>query len=176
MNGNNRLAAYGALIATSATVAGCAGGFAPQNADEFRKLSSTAILGEVITFEVARPVRDIGRTFQARAPECLNVGVRMSDRSPRMPYSVTSTYKATVVAGDAKAELNVQRKFGGAVYNPYAEPEGGSYFMTAEATALGPSRSKVVIHGVRVGADELIRAVTGWADGHDLGCPDMTRL
>jgi hypothetical protein len=175
MNGNNRFAACGALIVVAVMVAGCASGQAPQTPDDFRKLTSTAIMGEVITFEVARPVRDIGRTFQAKAPECLNVTVRMSDRSPRMPYSVTATYKPTVIAGDAKAELYVQRKFGGAVYNPYTEPEGGSYFLTAEATPLGPARSKIDIHGTKVGADELIRAVTGWANGQNLGCPDMTK-
>jgi hypothetical protein len=175
MNGSNRFAACCALIAVATTVAGCASGPAPQTPDEFRKLASTAVMGEVITFEVARPVRDIGRTFQAKAPECLNAAVRMSDRSPRMPYSVTATYKPTVIAGDTKAELTVQRKFSGAVYNPYTEPEGGSYFLTAEATPLGPNRSKVEIHGTKVGADELIRAVTGWANGQNLGCPDMTR-
>ena len=173
MNGNGRLATCGTLIAV--TVAACASGSAPQTPDEFRKLTATAAMGEVITFEVARPVRDIGRTFQAKAPECLETAVKMSDRSPRMPYSVTASYKATVVAGDTKAELHVQRKFSGAVYNPYAEPEGGSYFLIAEATSLGPGRSRIDIHGTKVGADELIRAVTGWATGQNLGCPDMTK-
>ena len=85
------------------------------------------------------------------------------------------SFTATVVVGDKKAELHVQRKFSGAVYNPYAEPEGGSYFLVAEVTPLGPGRSKIDITGTRVGADELIRAVTGWATGQDLGCPDMTK-
>jgi hypothetical protein len=69
----------------------------------------------------------------------------------------------------------VQRKFSGAVYIPYMEPEGGSFFLIAEATALGPGRSKIDIYGTKVGADELIRAVTGWATGQNLGCPDMTK-
>jgi hypothetical protein len=175
MNGNDHFAAYGTLIAVAVMVTGCSSGPAPQTPDDFRKMTSTAVMGQVISFEVARPVRDIGRTFQAKAPECLEATVKMSDRSPGMPYSVTATYKPTVVAGDTKAALYVQRKFSGAVYNPYTEPEGGSYFLTAEATALGPARSKIDIHGTKVGADELIRAVTGWANGQNLGCPDMTK-
>jgi|HubBroStandDraft_6_1064221.scaffolds.fasta_scaffold638187_1 hypothetical protein len=176
MSRNGRFRAYGALMTVVAlTVAGCVTDQAPQTAADFRKTVSSAAMGQVITFEVARPVRDIGRTFQAKAPECLGVAVKMSDRSPAMPYSVTASYKPTVVVGDTKAELRVQRKFSGAVYNPYAEPEGGSYFLTAEATAIGPTRSKIDIYGTKVGADELIRAVTGWANGQNLGCPDMTK-
>jgi hypothetical protein len=173
MNGHGRFAVYGALIAL--VLAGCVTGSAPQTPADFREAVSSAAMGQIITFEVARSVRDIGKTFQAKAPECLEVTVKTSERSPRMPYSVTASYRPTVIAGDAKAELRVQRKFSGAVYNPYTEPEGGSYFLTAEATALGPARSKIDIYGTKVGADELIRAVTGWANGQNLGCPDMTR-
>ena len=175
MSGNGHFAACGALMTVMLTGCMTDSASAPQTADEFRKTASSAVMGQVISFEAARSVRDIGKTFQAKAPECLDTGVRMSDRSPRMSYTVNVSYKPTVVVGDKKAELHVQRKFSGAVYNPYAEPEGGSYFLVAEVTALGPGRSKIDITGTKVGADELIRAVTGWATGQDLGCPDMTK-
>lgn len=173
MNGNVCCVMCGALIAVM--MAGCVSDSAPQTPDDFRKMTSTAIMGQVISFDVDRSVRDIGRTFQAKAPECLEANIKMSERSPAMPYSVTAKYKPTVVAGDTRVELRVQRSFSGAVYNPYSEPEGGAYFLIAEATPLGSARSKIDIHGTRVGADELIRAITGWANGKDLSCPDLTK-
>ena len=96
---NSRFIAWGASIAVVIITPGCVTE-APQTPAAFRDTVSSSAMGQVISCEVARPVRDIGRTFQAKAPQCLEVGVKMSDRSPRMPYSVTATYKATVVAGE----------------------------------------------------------------------------
>jgi hypothetical protein len=171
MSGIRCLGASGALMAL--VVAGCAGGSAPQTPDEFRKTVPTAFMGQVTTFEVARPVSEVGRTFQARAPECLDVAVRGVDT--KLLYAVTTTYKPSVSVGDKKAELRVQRKFSGAVFIPYKEPEGGTYFLVVEATAIDKGRSRIDVYGFKVGMNELMRAVTGWATGQDLGCPDMTK-
>jgi len=52
------------------SLAGC--GSVPMTAAEFRDGIKKSSLGKVETFEVKRPVSEVGRTFQRKAAECLN--------------------------------------------------------------------------------------------------------
>ena len=67
------------LIAIAA--AGCATQM-PQTAEDFRRMAPGAFLMQVQTFEVKRPVREVGETFRRRAPECLNVTTRATEQGP----------------------------------------------------------------------------------------------
>ena len=62
-----------AFTVLCAVLAGCAQ--QPQNAQEFRQAIPGAFMGKVQTFEAKRPLAAVAKTFQARAPECLNVSV-----------------------------------------------------------------------------------------------------
>ena len=65
------------ITVAAAVLGGCAN---PQTADEFRKSVPDSMTGKRVTFEASRPVSEIARTFQAKAPECLTVKPR---RRPR---------------------------------------------------------------------------------------------
>jgi hypothetical protein len=165
--------AIGAGLA--ALLTGCATQF-PQTAEEFRQQVPGAVMGKVQTFEVNRPFREVARTFQAKAPECLNVSVRAVEQGSGSYYSkVVTTYKPTVVVGESKAELHVQRHFQGNVMIPGKEPEGGLYTLVADATPLDQARTRIDIYAPSHGVDVLVKAVTGWATGQNLGCPDLTK-
>jgi hypothetical protein len=163
------------LPALVALMAGCATQY-PQNAEEFRRQVPGALMGKVQTFEAHRPFRDVARTFQAKATECLNVSVRAVEQGGGS-YSrvVTTTYKPTVVVGERKAELHVQRHYQGSVLIPGKEPEGGLYALVADAAPLDNSRTRIDIYGPSRGVDPLVKAITGWATGQNLGCPDLTK-
>jgi hypothetical protein len=164
-----------AFAAAGSLLAGCAVSF-PQNAQEFREQVPGATFGQKKTFEAHRPLRDIARTFQAKAPECLNVSVRTVSRTSTSYQNILATYKPTVVVGAQKAELHVQRHYqGGGVIIPGREPEGGLYLLVADAVPLDRNRTRIDIYAPTRGADTLIRAVTGWATGENVGCPDMTK-
>ncbi|HEY9051409.1 MAG TPA: hypothetical protein VIQ03_07685, partial [Gammaproteobacteria bacterium] len=60
------------FILTSVLISGCSLHH-PQTAEEFRLGVPTAFLGGVETFEVERSYKDIGKTFQKKAPQCLGV-------------------------------------------------------------------------------------------------------
>lgn len=147
----------------------------PQNAEEFRQYIPGATFGKVQTFEANRSFRDIAKTFQAKAPECLNVSVRTVETSSTSNINILTTYKPTVVVSEKRAELHVQRSLKGNVIVPGKPPEGGDYFLVADATPLDRGRTRIDIYAPSVGATTMIRAVTGWATGENVGCPDLTK-
>ena len=153
--------------------AGCAQ--QPQTAEEFRQAIPTATFGKVTSFEARRPFRDVAKTFQAKAPECLNVAVRTVERSSTSSSNILTTYKPTVLVNEKKAEVHVQRTMKGNVIIPGKVPEGGMYYLVADAAPLDRNRTKVDIYAPSIGADTLVRAVTGWATGENVGCPDLTK-
>jgi hypothetical protein len=156
-------------------LAGCAQNY-PQNADEFRQMLPGAFMGKVQSFEAKRPLREVAETLQARAPECLNVSVRTVSQTSTSYQNYLTTYKATVVATAQKAELHLQRHYqGGGIIVPGKEPPGGLYMLVADATPLDKGRTRIDIYSPSMGVDVLIRAITGWATGENLGCPDMTK-
>jgi len=146
-----------------ALLAGC--GPLPQTAQQFREQFPGSFIGSVQTLEVDRPYQDVSKTFQAKASECLYVSVR-SD--------IVTTYKPTVVVGDKRTELHLQRRYDGDVINLYKEPEGGQYVLVADATPLPANRTKVDIYGLWRGVGAVVKAITAWANGNT-GCPDMTK-
>jgi hypothetical protein len=163
-----------ACAALCVLFAGCAQNY-PQNAQEFRVAVPGAFMGKVQTFEAKRPLREVAKTFQARAPECLNVSVRTVSQSSTSYQSILAVYKATVVNNPQKAELHLQRDYKSGVLVPGKVPPGGLYMLVADATAVDAKRTRIDIYGPSMGADVVIRAINGWATGENLGCPDMTK-
>jgi hypothetical protein len=164
----------GKLLAASAfALAACAQH--PQNAEEFRQLVPTSSFARVQTFEANRPFREVAKSFQAKAPECLNIAVRTRETSATSSVNILTTYKPTVVVTEKRAEVHVQRSFKGNVIVPGKPPEGGDYFVVADATPLDRNRTRVDIYAPKMGSGTLVRAITGWATGENVGCPDMTK-
>lgn len=161
-------------LAPMALLAGCAVQH-PQNAEEFRQYVPTASFGKVQTFEANRSFREVAKTFQAKAPECLNVSVRTVEMSSTSSSNILTTYKPTVLVSEKRAEIHVQRSLKGNVIVPGKPPEGGDYYLVADATPLDRNRTRIDIYSPSIGANTLIRAVTGWATGENVGCPDLTK-
>jgi hypothetical protein len=148
----------------------------PQTAQEFRDYVPGATFGKKETFEAKRSLRDIAKTFQQKAPECLNVSVRTISQSGTSYQNILATYKPTVLVSAEKAELHLQRHYqGGGVIVPGKQPEGGLYMLVADATPIDRTRTRIDIYAPTHGASAVIRAVTGWATGENVGCPDMTK-
>src|SRR5712664_100984 len=120
------------LLAPGAVLLGACAIQQPQTAEEFRRYVPGATFGKVQTFEVNRPLREVAKTFQAKAPECLNVSVRAVETSSTVNTNVVTTYKPTVLVSEKKAELHVQHSLKGNVIVPGKPPEGGDYFVVAD--------------------------------------------
>jgi hypothetical protein len=164
-----RFAAAGAILLAACAVQH------PQNAEEFRQFVPTSSFAKVQSFEANRPFREVARTFQAKAPECLNVAVRTRETSSTSNINVLTTYKPTVVVTERRAEVHVQRSLKGNVIVPGTPPAGGDYFIVADATPLDRNRTRIDIYAPKMGSTTIVRAITGWATGENVGCPDMTK-
>ena len=155
--------------------AGCAGKM-PMTADEFRQAAPGAFMVQVQSFEVKRPVREVGETFRRRAPECLNVTIRTTSSAPQSYQVIDAAYKATVIASASKAELHLQQKHLRGVVKVYEEPADGHYLFVVDAVPAGARATKVQIIGPSKGYDVVVRAIKAWADGSSTACPDMTKI
>ena len=161
-------------LAATVLLAGCVTQH-PQNAEEFRKMAPGAFLIKVENHEINRSVRQVGETFQKRAPECLNVRVRTTSQAPGSYQVIVSLYKPTVVVTNERAELHLQRHHEAGVMRVTKEPDGGYYLMVADAYPVDAKRSRLQIIGPSQGYDVIWRAILGWATGKDLGCPDLSK-
>jgi hypothetical protein len=162
---------YFFAFAAALALAGC--GSVPMTAVEFRDGIKKSSLGKVETFEVKRPVAEVGRTFQRKATECLNFELT-STQKPTIGFgSATRVYaiaKTTVLASANKAELHFQVK---SVGNVAPEPPDGNFYLVADALPVGKNGTRVEIHrGAAVAVAEALRS---WANGDERGCPDPMR-
>jgi hypothetical protein len=165
----------GKLVAAGTVVLAACAVQHPQTAEEFRQFVPTSSFAKIETFEANRPFREVARTFQAKAPECLGVAVRSVERSSTSNINILTTYKPTVLVSEKRAELHVQRSYKGNVIVPGKVPEGGDYFVVADATPLDRNRTRIDIYAPKMGSTTIVRAITGWATGENVGCPDMTK-
>jgi hypothetical protein len=162
-------------LALCAAVAALLGGCftIPMTANEFRDAISQKYPANMETYEVSRPVAEVGRSFQKKAAECLNYQLTSTEK----PYigfgSSTKVYaiaKPTVLVSPAKAELHFQVK---SIGNIAKEPPEGNYFLVADATPVSNGKTRVRVY--RSGAVALKEAVHNWASGNERGCPDPMR-
>ncbi len=163
------------LMAVVLVLGGCGG--MPKNAEEFRQFSveRARVLGWMPglvpkeTFEVERPFREVSSTLQKKANECLKVAIQWATNRA----SGVDTYKPTFVAGPNKAELHVQLRRGAVV--EVGAPPDGAYRVVLDATPLAAKRTRIDLYTNSIDDNLLRRALRGWAQGDNLGCPDLTK-
>jgi hypothetical protein len=176
-----RNAVPGVLIGIALVLGGCSMG-ALKNAEEFRQATRDGLMYgmgamgvSIETFEVERPVREVSSTLQRKADECLKVAIRWSaTNQDGTTRSGVHTWKPTFVNGSDKAELHLQRSRSGGDIDGNAPP-GGFYRAVLDATPVGKSRTKIDIYTQSVDDQVIRRALRAWAQGSNLGCPDLTR-
>lgn len=145
----------------------------PQTPDEFRKAIPNTMFGKVETTDVNRPLRDVGKAFQARAQQCLAVTIEATDGARHIYRTLTPT---VLVKAD-KVELYVQHAYrGGGVITPGKTPDAGPYYLVADVTPVDKGHAHLVMYGARTGDGPLLmKAIAGWASGEISGCPDLTK-
>ena len=148
----------------------------PQTAAEFRKAVPGAFMAKVESFEVNRPFSVVAKTFQAKAPECLDVKVKTTSKTHMSYQVIVTNFKPTVVVTKEKVELHVQQHHESGVLNVSKEPKGGYYLLVTDAYPLEKNKTQVDMYRPSIGFDTLIKAIKGWATGENVGCPDLTKI
>ncbi len=167
----------GVPLITIVLVLGGCGSSMPKNAQEFRELTleRERVIGwmpSVVpkeTFEVERPFREVSSTLQKKANECLKVAIQWATNRG----SGVDTYKPTFVAGPNKTELHVQLKRGAVI--EVGAPPDGAYRVVLDATPLAARRTRIDVYTMSRDDNLLRTALSGWARGDNLGCPDLTK-
>ncbi len=169
------------LIVVTLCLEACAG--APKNAEEFREMVRSGAkynLKTVETFEVARPFADVSATLRKRTDECLKVtmtaqGTARGNVGAFVERTTTHTYKPTFIATAQKTELHVQMKMAGGGTHEFGAPPDGYYRVVLDAVPAGKNRTRIDMY-INSADDNLIgNALRGWAQGTNLGCPDVTK-
>jgi hypothetical protein len=164
----------GAAALCSIWLAGC-NLSAPQTAAEFRSGAPNGIADGATkeTFEVNRPLAQVGASFQRLASECLSKTIRVTQYKPGVRSMVTtSTFKPTVHVSSSKAELQLQVKWrAGLTIHVMKEPEGGFYFLVADARPVSAAKTRIDLYRFSNGHEELMQAVRDWASGTSVTCP-----
>jgi hypothetical protein len=158
------------LIAVALLLIGCGG--MPKNAEEYRQATRSSPFTKVESFEVARPFQEVSSTLQKKAGECLARAVRWTATSAQYlnTRSGVDTYKPTFIANAKRAELHVQLKRSAVI--EVGAPPDGSYRIVLDATPLADKRTRIDMYT----QDSLLRkALRGWVQGDNLGCPDLTK-
>jgi len=154
-------------------LAGC-GISAPQTAAEFRNGVANGIAAGATkdTFEVDRPLAQVGASFQRLASECLSTTIRMTEHQPGVSFMVaTDAYKPTVHVSQSGANLQVQIIERGNIINVAKEPEGGFYLLVADARPVSAAKTRIDLYRFPIGHAPLVQAVRAWASGTSVDCP-----
>ena len=148
----------------------------PMNTAEFRQAAkANAALLTSESFEVNRPAAEVASTFQEKAAECLNFKLGSAKRNMLGGTGAPHYYaeaKQGVLMSKGRAELSFQVKYENTLNK---EPDGGSYFLVADAYAVGKKKTRVDVYR-RTSVDLLLEALKGWASGENLGCPDPMKF
>lgn len=163
--------AIGAALC-SIGLAGC-GLSQPQTAAEFRNGAPNGIARGATkeTFEVDRPLAQVGATFQRLASECLSRTIRMTEHQWGSYMVANFTYTPTVHVSSSAAELQVQASVRGNIINVMKEPEGGGYLLVADARPVSAAKTRIDLYRPSVGHAQLAQAVRDWVSGTSATCP-----
>jgi hypothetical protein len=163
--------------AVAALLAGCAA--QPQTAEEFRRAIPHGLFAGTGSIEVNRPFAKVAATFGKMAPECLQGSVTTTRQIITRFRVITREYftawKPTVAMAQERAELHVQAQTAGEIHLSRS-PLGGPYRLVADAYPVHAGRTRLQWFSARDplgGPDYLVRAITGWASGESMQCPDL---
>ena len=146
----------------------------PQTAAEFRTAVPGAFLAKVDKYEVSEPYHKVASRIKKMAPKCLNVTIKTVSQSTTSYQVIVTDYKPTVIVGKDRAELHLQHHHRQGVMKITEEPDGGYYLMVFDAIKLDGGNTRIEYYGPSVGHETIIKAVKGWANGVNVGCPDLT--
>lgn len=147
-------------------------GCAINTPDEYRNVIRGSRFGSVTAVDVARPLSAVTGSFKKKAAECLHYELQETRKGTI--GSSTRTYaiaRGTVRKEGARSTLLFQVK---SVGNLAKEPEGGNFFLVADAEARGQG-TRVTIYRATTVASAVGEAVRAWAEGRERGCPDPMR-
>ena len=172
---------YFLTAATFSILSGCASGPTPQNAQEFRQTISKGVYGSQFeTYEVSGSYSKVAATLSSKTRECLNRAITVQQcigsSTGTSCFNHEHTFIPHVKVNPNSTEIVVQVKINpdNNVYIGGRPPESGMYIAVADVVPAG-GKTKISMYGASISMYAHIpRAIKMWANGTNLGCPDLT--
>jgi hypothetical protein len=125
-------------------------------------------------FVVNRPIEQIADIFKRKSTDCLNVQVTRTWRENGLLSKEERVYKPSLQITKQRTRLMLQTK----VLNNTdlgGPPPDGWYMMVADAYPVDKNTTRVESYVQWTGENIVFKAVKHWANGTNMGCPDMTK-
>jgi hypothetical protein len=125
-------------------------------------------------FVVKRPIEQVTDVFRKKSAECLNVQITRTWRENGALRKEERAYKPSMTVNKQRTRLMLQTK----VLNNTdlgGPPPDGWYMMVADAYPVDKNTTRVESYVQWTGENIVFKAVKHWANGTNMGCPDMTK-
>lgn len=160
------------LLSVALLLAGCAG--QPKTADQLRdNVKRDAIFSTREVIEVKKPYAEVSATLRKKWIECFDTTTTGTVHRGGNTFSkVTYAYKPKIAVTAGRTELTLQQKIVSGSFQPGAPPEG-FYIIVTDVYPLGKNASRVDVQKQMPGFSGAMKAIRHWAEGTNLGCPDL---
>lgn len=126
-------------------------------------------------YEVNRSLAQVSATLKERSKKCLAVAVTVTYRQGYGYHTDTTYYTPHIRIGARHTRFTLQKGYGkGTIVVGDKPDKDGWYVMVVDAYSAGGHRTRLEGYS-GFGDTVAFKAVRHWADGSNLGCPDMTK-
>lgn len=170
------------VFSTAILVFGCAS--QSKTADQLREnVKNKAVFSSREVFEVKKPYGQVSDTLKKKWLECLDstttgtfVRGGATSTGPAMMGVQTNIYKPKVAVNAKRTELTLQHmaKATGLVQVGGPPPEG-FFIIVTDVYPADKNTSRVDVQKHMPGYAGVMKAIRHWAEGTNMGCPDMAQ-
>jgi hypothetical protein len=164
------------LLSTALLFFGCGSLQQSRTADELRNKAKTgATFTSRDVFEVKKPYRQVSDNVRKKWLECLDSrGTSSFHRGGNTFGSATHTFKPKAAVTERRTELTLQHRVTGTgITQVGGPPPEGFFIIVADIYPVDKNASRVEVQKDMPGFDGVMKAVHNWAEGTNMGCPDL---
>lgn len=163
------------LLSVALLLSGCAS--QPKTADQLRdNVKRNATFSSRDVFEVKKPYRQVSDTMRKKWLECLDsTATGTLHRGGNLYATQTNVYKPKVAVTAQRTELTLQHKVTSGSTQLGGPPPEGFFIIVTDVYPTDKNTTRVDVQKHTIGYQGVMKAVRHWAEGTNMGCPDLAQ-